>query len=155
MGQICRHPKSVGLIPREIGLLKDLTDLDLHGNDLQGVIPHKIMVGLKGLEYLRLQMNGLFGAIHKEIINMKKLKELYLFGNYLAGTIPKELTQLKKIEVLDLSANQLEGTIPSELAKLPNLRYLDVHDNNLVGKFDRHLSSCCKCHEEFLTTSMS
>jgi hypothetical protein len=31
-----------GLIPREIGLLKDLTDLDLHGNELQGVLPHKV-----------------------------------------------------------------------------------------------------------------
>mmetsp|Transcript_24089 Transcript_24089/g.56961 ORF Transcript_24089/g.56961 Transcript_24089/m.56961 type:complete len:332 (+) Transcript_24089:93-1088(+) len=128
-----------GLIPREIGLLKDLKDLDLHGNDLQGVIPHKLLVGSKGIEYLRLHMNGLFGAIHKEIINMKGLKELYLFGNYIAGTIPKELTQLKKLEVIDIYANQLEGTIPSELAKLPNLKYLDVHDNNLVGTMPKEI----------------
>lgn len=110
-----------GLIPREIGLLKHLRDIDLHGNELQGVIPHKLMVGNSKLEYLRLQMNGLFGAIHKEIKNMKGLRELYLFGNYLAGTIPKELAALKNLEVIDLYANQLSGTIPSELAKLPNL----------------------------------
>ena len=86
-----------GLVPREIGLLKELRDLDLHGNDLQGVIPHKLMAGLKKLEYLRLHMNGMFGAIHKEITHMKNLREIYLFGNYIAGTIPKELAQLKKL----------------------------------------------------------
>lgn len=113
-----------GLIPREIGLLKELTDLDLHGNDLQGVIPHKLMVGMKKLEYMRLQMNGFFGAIHKEIKHMSNMRELYLFGNYIAGTIPKELAELKKLEVLDLYANQLSGTIPKELAKLPRLSEL-------------------------------
>lgn len=86
-----------GLVPREIGLLSELKDLDLHGNDLQGVIPHKLLTGLKKLEYLRLQMNGMFGAIHKEITNMKNLKHLFLYGNYIAGTIPKDLTKLKKL----------------------------------------------------------
>ena len=86
-----------GLVPREIGLLSELQDLDLHGNDLQGVIPHKLMTGLKKLEYLRLQMNGMFGAIHKEIVYMKNLKQLFLYGNYIAGTIPKDLAKLKKL----------------------------------------------------------
>ena len=86
-----------GLVPREIGLLKELRELDLHGNDLQGVIPHKLLAGLKKLEYFRIHMNGMFGAIHKEITNMKNLKELSLFGNYVAGTIPKELAQLRQL----------------------------------------------------------
>ncbi|KAL3926264.1 MAG: hypothetical protein SGARI_005665 [Bacillariaceae sp.] len=128
-----------GLVPREIGLLKHLKDLDLHGNDLQGVIPHKLMAGNTHLEYLRLQMNGLFGAIHKEITNLFRLKELYLYGNYIAGTIPKELSKLKHLEHIDLYANQLSGTIPSELAKLPHLKYLDVHDNNLVGTMPKEI----------------
>ena len=81
----------------------------------------KVMVGLKKLKYLRIQMNGLFGAIHKEITNMSHLRELYAFGNYFAGTIPRELAKLKKLEILDLYANQLSGTIPSELGKLPKL----------------------------------
>jgi hypothetical protein len=110
-----------GLIPREIGLLKELTDLDLHGNDLQGVIPHKLMAGLTKLQYLRLQMNGFFGAIQKEIASMSNLREFYLYGNYMAGTIPTELAKLRKLEILDLYANQLVGTIPKELAKLPKL----------------------------------
>ena len=86
-----------GLVPREIGMLTNLKDLDLHGNELQGVIPHKLLAGLRKLQYLRLHMNGMFGAIHKEITHMKYLKELYLFGNYIAGTIPKQLGQMKKL----------------------------------------------------------
>lgn len=86
-----------GLVPREIGLLSGLRDLDLHGNELQGVLPHRLLVGLKNMEYFRIHMNGMFGALHKEITNMKNLKELYIFGNYISGTIPKELSKLKKL----------------------------------------------------------
>jgi hypothetical protein len=113
-----------GLVPRELGMLSGLKDLDLHGNDLQGVIPHRLLIGLKTIEYLRLQMNGLFGSIHKEIARMKNLRELYLFGNFFAGTIPKQLSALKKLEIVDLYANQLIGTIPKELAELRNLSTL-------------------------------
>ena len=45
-----------GLVPREIGMLSGLKDLDLHGNDLQGVIPHRLLTGLKKLEYFRIHM---------------------------------------------------------------------------------------------------
>mmetsp|Transcript_6169 Transcript_6169/g.12736 ORF Transcript_6169/g.12736 Transcript_6169/m.12736 type:complete len:324 (+) Transcript_6169:77-1048(+) len=128
-----------GLVPREMALLTSLRDLDLHGNDLQGVIPHRMMIGLKRIEYLRLQMNGLFGSIHKEVARMKNLKELYLFGNFFAGTIPKQISELKKLEIIDLYANQLEGTIPKELAKLPKLKYLDLHDNNLTGRMPKEI----------------
>jgi len=128
-----------GLIPREMGLLSGVTDLDLHGNDLQGVIPHKLLIGMKRIQYLRVQMNGLFGSIHKEITKMPDLKELYLFGNFFAGTIPKQLSELKKLEIIDLYANQLTGTIPKELAKIPKLKYLDLHDNNLTGSMPKEI----------------
>lgn len=78
-----------GLVPRELGLLDGVRDLDLHGNDLQGVLPHKLLTGMRKAQYLRLQMNGLFGSIHKEITRMSNLKELYLFGNFFCGYHPK------------------------------------------------------------------
>ncbi|KAL3926500.1 MAG: hypothetical protein SGBAC_013455, partial [Bacillariaceae sp.] len=106
-----------GLVPREIGLLRGLKDLDLHGNELQGVIPHRLLVGLKNLEFFRIQMNGMFGAIHKEITNMKNLKELYLYGNYISGTIPKEISKLKKLGYLDLHDNNFVGTMPKEICE--------------------------------------
>jgi hypothetical protein len=86
-----------GILPRELALLSNLKELDLHGNDLQGVIPHMAVVNWRKLESLRLHMNGLFGNLHKEMGEMKNMKELILFGNYFGGTIPKELAHLKKL----------------------------------------------------------
>jgi len=86
-----------GLLPRELSLLTDLQELDLHGNDIQGVIPHLVLVGLKSLNILKLHMNSMFGVIPKEIGKMTHLKELVLFGNYFAGKIPPEVGQLKNL----------------------------------------------------------
>ena len=128
-----------GILPRELGLLTRVKDIDFHGNDFQGVLPHKMLNALTSLEYLRLHMNGFFGAIHREIQGLVNLKELHLFGNYMGGTIPTELAALSKLQVLDLYANQLSGTVPRQLASLRNLEYLDLHDNNLVGSVPREI----------------
>lgn len=50
-----------GILPRELALLNNLKELDLHGNDLQGVLPHMAVVNWKQMESLRLHMNGFFG----------------------------------------------------------------------------------------------
>lgn len=128
-----------GILPREMALLTNLRELDLHGNDLQGVLPHLAVVNWKKIEVLRLQMNGFFGDIHSEIESMKNLKHLILFGNYFGGTIPKSIAKLKQLETIDLYANQLGGRIPSELAKLPKLsKFID-------GSLGLH-SSTEDCH---------
>jgi hypothetical protein len=117
-----------GLVPSELSLLAELKELDLHGNDLQGVLPHKILVGLEQLERLKLYMNGFFGSLHHEIVALKSLKELSMFGNYMSSPIPTELGSLRNLEAIDLYANNLSGRIPSELGRLKNLVYLDLHD---------------------------
>lgn len=146
-----------GIIPREIGMLSSMKDIDIHGNDMQGVLPHKFLNGMRKIQYLRFQMNALFGSMNKEIARMKDLKELYLFGNFLSGTLPKQLAELKQLEVVDLYANHLTGTIPTELATMPKLKYLDLHDNNFVGsmpkeicamKLDELIADCHGLHPE-------
>ena len=72
-----------GLLPRELSLLTSLQELDVHGCDLQGVLPHKLLANLGKLQYLRLHMNGFFGALHREIQGLTSLKELVAFGNYI------------------------------------------------------------------------
>lgn len=72
-----------GLIPRELGLLTKLQDLDLSACDLQGVLPHKMLAALSNLQYLNLHMNGFFGALHREVVGLRSLRELVAFGNYL------------------------------------------------------------------------
>ena len=52
-----------GILPRELALLNNLKELDLHGNDLQGVLPHMAVVNWKQMESLRLHMNGFFGEL--------------------------------------------------------------------------------------------
>jgi hypothetical protein len=140
------YMKLDGIIPREVALLTGLKDLDFHANDLQGVVPIRLVHSLPNLEYLKLHMNGFFGAIQREIVGLKKLKELNLFGNYFGGTIPSELSELKQLEVIDLYANQLEGTIPSTLGLLKKLQMLDLHDNNLVGSVPPEVCALRKRH---------
>lgn len=116
---ILGYMKLDGIIPREIYLLPKLKELDLHGNDFQGVLPLKMVDALHNLEYLYLHMNGFFGSLHREIKGLKSLRELRIFGNYFAGSIPgPEIASLKNLQIIDLYANFLTGTIPTELGSL-------------------------------------
>jgi hypothetical protein len=68
-----------GLLPRELAVLQQLVEVDVHGNDLQGVVPHLIMAAWTKVEILRLHMNGFFGSLHTEIGLMKSLsKSVYV-----------------------------------------------------------------------------
>jgi hypothetical protein len=128
-----------GLLPRELALLTDLRDLDLHGNDLQGVLPHQMFLSLQKLETLRLYMNGFFGHLHREIAGLKSLKELVLFGNYWSSAIPTELGELRQLQIIDMYANNLKGQIPTELGRLKQLQYVDLHDNDLTGSVPQEI----------------
>lgn len=128
-----------GILPRELYLLRQLGELDLHANDFQGVLPLKMLNSLSKLEYFGLHMNGFFGDLPNEITGMKNLKELHLFGNYISSTIPTYLGQMSKLEAIDLYANNFKGTIPSHLGLLKNLKYLDLHDNDLTGTMPREI----------------
>lgn len=137
---ILGYMKLDGILPRELYLLRKLKELDLHGNDFQGVLPFRMLDALENLQYLRLHMNGFFGSLYQEIKGLKSLKELSLFGNYFGGTLPaEELSTMKNLERIDMYANFLTGTIPTELGKLKKLKSLDFHDNNLVGKVPKEI----------------
>jgi len=128
-----------GIIPRELAILTELEDVDLHGNEIQGVIPFAVCAAWKKVKYLRLHMNGLFGQLPSDISKMSSLREISIFGNYFHGAIPKELEKLAKLERLDLYANNFSGNIPSNLGKMKKLRSLDVHDNDLVGRMPKEI----------------
>merc|ERR1711997_623559 len=83
--------KVSGLIPREMGFLSELRELDLNGNELQGVVPYLMLDRLKNLEKLHLHMNDLFGAIPTEMGKLTNLKQLTLFGNFFFGKLPSQL----------------------------------------------------------------
>jgi hypothetical protein len=102
-----------GPIPIEIGLLLELTSLDLHDNKLTGSIPSELGF-LTKLEVLAFHENQLMGAFPSEEIGLLiELTSLDLHGNKLTGSIPSELGLLTKLEVLGLHENQLTGAFPS------------------------------------------
>mmetsp|Transcript_428 Transcript_428/g.600 ORF Transcript_428/g.600 Transcript_428/m.600 type:complete len:338 (+) Transcript_428:255-1268(+) len=141
--------KVEGIIPAELGYLKQLKVLDLNGNSLQGVLPTLMFRNLTKLKKLHLHMNDLFGAIPKEIGLLKNLKELTLFGNFFFGKIPSEISNLKKLKNLDLYANNLTGSVPASIAKLKNLKEFYVNDNEVVGRMPNEI---CKMKLEHLVS---
>ncbi|KAH9714631.1 protein kinase domain-containing protein [Citrus sinensis] len=76
-----------------------------------GVIPTEIG-GLKNLESLFLGYNRLRGSIPDSFGDLISLKFLNLSNNNLSGAIPTSLEKLSYLEDLNLSFNKLEGEIP-------------------------------------------
>jgi hypothetical protein len=98
-----------GILPREIGNLKNLVEFDVESNNLSGEIPATIGE-CQLLQYLSLQ------------------------NNTLNGSIPLSLSEIKGLEFIDLSSNNLSGQIPKSLGNLTMLHYLNLSFNNLVGE---------------------
>lgn len=92
-----------GIIPPEIGMLKDLVTLSISNTNLHGYIP-------------------------SEISNLHKLKYIYLNNNKMTGKLPVDICKCKSLEILDLSNNRFNDTL---LLNIPNLKEIYAHDNNL------------------------
>ncbi|WP_088891037.1 DUF4347 domain-containing protein [Leptolyngbya ohadii] len=107
-----------------------VTGLRLDNNGLRGAIPPEI--GKLGkLESLTLEYNELGGTIPPELGNLGKLRSLFLSNTQLSGTIPPEIGKLSELATLWLSDNQLSGTLPVELANLSKLFSLNLSNNQL------------------------
>ncbi|PIN15366.1 Serine/threonine protein kinase [Handroanthus impetiginosus] len=123
-----------GSIPVEIGNIRNLRGLYLHGNELTGFIP-RTMGKLKGLTRIYLKYNKLEGLIPSDLCGLSNLGNLYLSYNKLQGPIPKCFSELKSIIELVLTSNKLESNVPSNFWNLNDLVVLDLSINNLSGPF--------------------
>ncbi|PIN09230.1 Leucine-rich repeat protein [Handroanthus impetiginosus] len=118
-----------GRIPRAIGSLISLSDLDLSNNLLQGEFPDS-MGNLTHLSYLDLSHNQLQGEFPR---SSNQLNESLVQGNL-------RLPNLEVLDVsenkfsgqhLDLGSNHLEGLISeAHLLNLSKLRALDLSFNS-------------------------
>jgi Leucine-rich repeat (LRR) protein len=119
-------------IPSEIGLLTQMTALELDTIALTGSIP-STLGGLTNLKNLLLNENLLTGIIPSSLGNLTELVELRLNQNQLTSTIPSALGDLQQLTLLRLHTNQLYGTIPFILGNLTKLTSLSLRDNFLNG----------------------
>ncbi|PON68307.1 GPCR kinase [Parasponia andersonii] len=127
-----------GQIPRSIGNMTSLVDLELSGNFLSGRIPAELG-SLRNLTHLELYYNQLVGPIPEELGNLPELVDLDMSVNRLTGQIPDSVCRLPKLQVLQLYNNSLGGEIPSGIAESTTLTMLSLYDNFLTGQVPRNL----------------
>ena len=129
-------------IPTEIGILTQLTYLELQSVALVGTIPSELGL-LTQLSYLSVCCNAFTGTIPATLGNLIQLTALNFCCNQLTGTIPSALGQLTKLDNLVLSTNALTGNIiPSTFENLEQLTWLNLNENpQLVGTVPTSLCS--------------
>ena len=105
--------------------------------------------GLAELRVLKIDGQGLRGAIPDQIGNLSKLTTLNLASNRsvftvdgvpypgLSGPIPASLGNLSMLTTLNLNSNSLGGPIPNSMRRLTSLRTLDLGRNVEVSFFQQ------------------
>lgn len=152
-------------IPTEIGLLSDLTLLNLWKCKLSGSLPSELflmtklsfltiadnpmMAGtiatefglLSNLEVITLGRNGFTGPLPGSIFETwGNVTIFFCHGNNLEGPLPTQLGLLTSMERLWLKNTDFLGTIPSQLGLLTNMTELFLHDTDLIGTIPESLS---------------
>ncbi|CAM6050152.1 unnamed protein product [Sphagnum compactum] len=130
-----------GLIPKELGLLPNLTDLDIRDNNFIGNIPPELG-NISTLKLLLISSNKLTGPIPLELGNLTSLKYFHLYQNELTGHLPEELGNLHNLVEILAHSNNLTGTIPASLRALMGLTTFDVHNNSMSGTIPTQLFNC-------------
>ena len=138
-----------GSIPLEIVKLTNLVSLNIAENKLVGSIPSDIG-NLRNLTYLILCDNLLSGNIPESIYQIPTLTLLHLSRNKLSGEIPESLGDCLALENLYLDENELTGGIPANLSKIPNLKVLHLGNNKLFGEIPSALGDCPVLENLFL-----
>ncbi|GKA51862.1 receptor-like protein 7, partial [Tanacetum coccineum] len=119
----------------------DLTYLDLHSNNLSGVI-HVPQTKATYIDYSNNRLN-----LSLSEISWRDFIFLTFFSasnNLLAGTIPKTICNTRTLEVVDLSNNRLTGRIPQCLIEFGNdLGVLNLANNGLTGQIEGTFPTTC------------
>ncbi|KAG2707192.1 hypothetical protein I3843_05G125100 [Carya illinoinensis] len=122
-----------GSLPNSIGNLSmQLTQLDVAGNQISGILP-AALENLTNLTFLSMAQNLLTGSIPTYFGEFQNLEGLSLDGNRFLGLIPSSIGNLTRLVTLNLSQNKLEGSIPSSFGNFKSLQELDISENSLIG----------------------
>ena len=134
----------IGELPRELGFLSSLKEMELRGNDIAGDIPEEFG-SLYNLENLDLSWTQLDGLVPPSLGQAVSLKRISLVNTAVHGPIPTEFGQLANLEELLVIKTDLTGQMPSAVC--------DLRDQNLEEVWadcDAVPCPCCNycCYEE-------
>ncbi|CDP21912.1 unnamed protein product, partial [Coffea canephora] len=115
--------------------------LYLYQNNLAGAIP-KSLGNLTNLIELDLSDSQFSGSIPVSIGNLNNLEKLFLPNNQFSGTIPQEIGNLSKLVSLELFRNQFSGPLPELLCQSGILQNISVAENMLTGPIPKSLQNC-------------
>ena len=120
------HNQITGTIETYIGMLSQLSHLDLSQTQLNTSLPSEIGA-CQSLEILVLSDNPtVHGNVPTQLGLLNNLRGLWWMNSGISGPIPSELGGLSMLQLLELGGNALTGTIPTSLfssseALLPDL----------------------------------
>jgi len=116
-----------GQIPTELGLLQNLTYLDIsnHKYFTESTIPSELG-NLSSLKKLYMSHSGLLGTVPPELFGLVSLEEMNLSWNSLSGSLPTSM-ELISLHEMDLSYNKLTGMLPGSLGSLESLEVLKTN----------------------------
>ncbi|KAJ0783275.1 putative protein kinase RLK-Pelle-LRR-XI-1 family [Helianthus annuus] len=131
-----------GTIPREIGLLSDLTLLFLYNNSFTGSIPLEIG-NLENLLRLHLSDNQISGPLPSTIGKLVNLQSIKLHSNNLSGIIPADLGKNNPfLTTVSFSNNSFSGELPSGLCSSFRFELFTVNGNKFTGLLPDCIKNC-------------
>uniref|UniRef100_A0A7S3P463 L domain-like protein n=1 Tax=Amphora coffeiformis TaxID=265554 RepID=A0A7S3P463_9STRA len=122
-----------GTFPDDMNGFRDLFDLTVLGNLLEGPIPDTFYE--LPIEVLNVAYNRFSGALPDKLGAFPEMKGLYLMENAFEGPLPESISDLSEtLLYLRLENNDLAGwSLPESWGSLTNLRELRLYENGLVG----------------------
>ncbi|XP_065035140.1 receptor-like protein EIX2 [Musa acuminata AAA Group] len=119
-----------------VGKLSNLTELNLAGNSLGGVISEVHFENLTRLQVLDLYDNSITISIGQSWVPSFQLRLVYLTNCQLGPQFPEWLQFQTQIEELHLADCKIAGTMPAWFGNISSstITYLDLSNNQIGGK---------------------
>nr|POE93942.1 receptor-like protein 12 [Quercus suber] len=123
-----------GQIP-SFTMAKNLTQINISHNDLEGSINSTQWEELIKLVNLDLDNNSIEGSIPLSLFSHQSLQKLQLSKNKFSGGLQEFNVSSYSLNTLDLSGNNLKGPLPMSVIKLKGLKSLSFSYNKFNGSF--------------------
>jgi Leucine-rich repeat (LRR) protein len=128
------------MIPRCLGNLSYVSEINMRMNSFQGTIPETLAkcTELKGIVFNGNQLEGL---LPPSLVNCTKLEVLDLGNNNINDSFPYWLEALLELHILVLRSNRFHGPIGNHKTRgtfFSKLQILDLSHNEFSGRLPVH-----------------